>query len=240
MWPFLPALLAVAIAPGLVALWWRRRARHDAPTTALRSLAFVAIDTETTGLDPRRDALVALAGIPFQDGQPRPADGYARLVNPGRPIPDAARAIHGIADADVKDAALPAEALPPFLALCAGHAIVAHTAPFDLAVINRAARAAGLDPLVGPVLDIGALAHAVLPSWWDLSLEGLARLVEMEPIARHTAEGDALTAGMIFVKLIPLLERRGAGTLRAAIALQHRAPIISAGPGATGGGLAGP
>ena len=94
--------------------------------------------------------------------------------------------------------------------------------------------------VTGPVLDIGALAHALFPSWWDLSLEGLAHLVEVQPIGRHTAEGDALTAGLIFVRLVPLLEQRGVTTLSDALAVQRRGPIVPAGPGATGGGLAGP
>jgi len=240
VWPWLlAALLAAAIALVLVALWWHRRGPR-VPTIALGALDFVAIDTETTGLDPQADALVALAAVPFRDGKPCVGDGYTRLVNPGRPIPDAARAIHGIGDADVAQAPAPAVALPPFLALCAGRAIVAHTAAFDLTLINRAARAAGLDPVESPALDIGALAHGLFPAWWDLSLEGLAHLVEVEPIARHTAEGDALTAGLIFVKLLPLLEQRGVTTLRAALAFQRRGPLVPAGPGASGGGLAGP
>ena len=141
----------------------------------------MAIDTETTGLDPHHDVLVALAAIPFRDGEPHVEDGYTRLVNPGRPIPHAATAIHGIADGDVRDAPPPALALPPFLALCAERPVVAHTAAFDLAIVKRAASAAGLGVVAGPVLDIGALAHALFPSWWDLSLEGLAHLVEVLP-----------------------------------------------------------
>ena len=104
----------------------------------------MAIDTETTGLDPHHDVLVALAAIPFRDGEPHVEDGYTRLVNPGRPIPHAATAIHGIADGDVRDAPPPALALPPFLALCAERPVVAHTAAFDLAIVKRAASAAGL------------------------------------------------------------------------------------------------
>ena len=87
---------------------------------------------------------------------------------------------------------------------------------------------------------IGALAHGLFPSWWDLTLEGLGHLVELDPIERHTARGDALTAGLIFLRMIPLLERRGITSLRAALRLQRRAAILPGGPGATGGGLAGP
>jgi DNA polymerase III epsilon subunit-like protein len=206
----------------------------------LRGLDFVAIDLETTGLDPRRDVAVALAAIPFRDGQPCPGEGYTRLVNPGRPIPAASQAIHGIGDADVRDAPPVAEALADFLRVCRGRPIVAHTAGFDLAIVNRAARAARLPPLGGAVLDVGTIAHGLFPSWWDLSLEGLGRLLEVEPVDRHTARGDALTAGLIFLRLVPRLEARAIVTLAQALRLQRRTVLLPGGPGATGGGLAGP
>jgi DNA polymerase III epsilon subunit-like protein len=216
------------------------RIGSEVRAAALRDLDFVAIDLETTGLDPRRDVAVALAAIPFSGGRARPEEGYTRLVNPGRPIPAASQAIHGIGDADVRDAPPVAEALVEFLRTCRGRPIVAHTAGFDLAILNRAARAARLPALGGAVLDVGAIAHGLFPSWWDLSLEGLGRLLEVEPIDRHTAVGDALTAGLIFLKLVPLLERRAILTLSQALRLQRRTVLLPGGPGVTGGGLAGP
>jgi DNA polymerase III alpha subunit (gram-positive type) len=130
--------------------------------------------------------------------------------------------------------------LPGFLDVCRGRPIVAHAAGFDLALINRAAAAAGLGGLRGPMLDIGALAHGLYPSWWDLTLEGLGRLTEVPPLDRHTARGDALTAARIFVRLIPRLARRGVVTLAGALRLQRRGPLLPGGPGPAGGGLAGP
>ena len=130
--------------------------------------------------------------------------------------------------------------LPELLAACAAGPLVAHTAWFDVTLINRAAARAGLPPLRDPVLDIGALAHALFPSWWDLSLEGLGRLMEVEMVDRHTARGDALTAGLIFLRMIPRLEERGVRTLSGALRLQRRRPAIVGGPGPSGSGLSGP
>jgi DNA polymerase III epsilon subunit-like protein len=231
-----PVVVTTALAGGVVA--WRRHRRRPGPS--LRGLDFVAIDLETTGLDARRDVPVAVAAIPFIAGTPRADAVYATLVNPGRPIPPDAQRIHGITDADVNGAPDIATVLPPFLEACRQRPIVAHTAGFDLAIINRAAQAAGLAPLDGSVLDIGTLAHGLFPSWWDLSLEGLARLSEVEPLGRHTAEGDALTAGLIFLRMIPMLEQQGVLTLADALRLQRRGPLVPGGPGATGGGLTGP
>ena len=74
----------------------------------------------------------------------------------------------------------------------------------------------------------------------NLSLEGLGRLMEVEMVDRHTARGDALTAGLIFLRMIPRLEERGVRTLSGALRLQRRRPAIVGGPGPSGGGLSGP
>jgi DNA polymerase-3 subunit epsilon len=233
-----PLLALCALTGTLVGLGRRRRSARRA--VRLSEMEFVAIDLETTGLDPRRDRIVAMAAIPFGRGRPQPGAGFTRVVNPGQPIPPAAQAIHGIGDADVQDAPRVAVALPEFLTRCRDRVIVAHAADLDLAIINRAARAAGLNHLAEPALDIGLLANALFPSWWDLSLEGLGRLLEVETIGRHTAEGDALTAGAIFVRMLPFLAQRGILTLGGALRVQRQRPSLPGGPGATGGGLAGP
>ena len=77
-----PLLLLLLPAVGVAAsatLWWMRASRPREPELALGALGFVAIDTETTGLDPVGDALVAVAAVPFLEGRPRlvSADGHS-------------------------------------------------------------------------------------------------------------------------------------------------------------------
>ena len=111
------------IGLGLVARLWRRRAiDYRMPIDALLGVGFVAIDLETTGLDARRDVVVAIAAVPFEDGRPR--DGLVTLVNPGRSIPPASTAIHGIDDAAVVGAPFLHEVLPRFEAVCTHRIVV--------------------------------------------------------------------------------------------------------------------
>jgi DNA polymerase-3 subunit epsilon len=65
--------------------------------TLLRPLAF--FDLETTGVDIAKDRIVQISVLKLSpDGH---EEGKTRLINPGMPIPAAATAIHGIADANV-------------------------------------------------------------------------------------------------------------------------------------------
>jgi DNA polymerase-3 subunit epsilon len=62
----------------------------------------IFFDLETTGTDHGKDRIVELALIKLNTDGTRAK--YVKRLNPGMPIPAASSAIHGITDADVKDA----------------------------------------------------------------------------------------------------------------------------------------
>jgi exodeoxyribonuclease X len=64
------------------------------------------IDIETTGLNPEVDRVVevAMAGIVNESGALSVGELWRSFVNPHRPIPPEASAVHGIVDDDVADA----------------------------------------------------------------------------------------------------------------------------------------
>lgn len=82
--------------------------RFDLPLVLERPLVF--FDLETTGTDVATDRIIEMAFIKVMpDGQwqvrPDQSQGQGRmLINPEMPIPPESTAIHGIGDADVKDA----------------------------------------------------------------------------------------------------------------------------------------
>jgi DNA polymerase III epsilon subunit-like protein len=200
-----------------LAAWVRQRLSHPGHDVSIETLldpGFVAIDLETTGLDPRRDDVVAAAAIPFVRGHPKP--GYVTLVDPGRPIPPASTRIHGIGDATVAGAPSMDEVLPRLDAICAGRLLVGHDVAFDLAVLARARRRRGLSALELLALDTRRLAVALHPGWRrDAELERVAERLEIEVSGRHTAEGDARLAGMILLALLEQFRRRGVVTIAA-------------------------
>jgi exodeoxyribonuclease X len=94
---------------------------------------FVALDTETTGLDPKIDRVVEIGWTKLRKGVVSAPRGI--LVNPGRPIPPEASAIHHIIDEDVATSPM-IEAAAAFAAKDwedGGSEIVyvAHNAAFD-------------------------------------------------------------------------------------------------------------
>ena len=212
----------------IVARWWRRRDRPARPEDrrSLETLLeeFVAIDTETTGLDANRDAIVSLSVVPIRGGSPTP--GYDTLVNPGRPIPPTATRIHGITDAMVSAAPRLVEVLDEIETVLGDRVVVGHGVAFDLALLERERRVRHRPPLPNTTLCTMRLAVALHPGWgMDVTLEALASRVGVPVVGRHTARGDALVAGAIMVKLLPELARRGHRTLADAVWLQHGARL---------------
>lgn len=200
-----------------------RSGRRGPPLAALLDVGFVAIDVETTGLNVGRDALVAFAAIPFIGGRPGP--GYSTLVNPGRPIPPASTAIHGITDAMVAGAPDPDGLVARLDEILGGHIVAGHGLDFDLAILNKVRVARGLPRLRNDALDTQLLTAALRPRRLDLTLEQLAAQLGVDVVGRHTAAGDALTAGRLLVALLPFFERAGFRTVSELRWAQRRARL---------------
>lgn len=214
----------LVVAARHVRIWARGRLLLDArlPLAHLFDPGFVAIDLETTGLDPRRDAIVAAAAIPFVHGRPRA--GFVTLVNPGRAIPPAATAVHGIDDAAVAGAPSVHAMLSDFAAACGNRIVVGHDVGFDLAVLARTRSPAGTALGRGLVLDSRRLAAAAQPHASDRRLEVVAAGLGLDVSGRHTAPGDARMAGEILVALLPALHARGTRTVADLLRLQRGTP----------------
>ena len=60
---------------------------------------YVALDLETTGLNPDRDAIIEVGAVKYRDGEP--VENFTTLVNPGRPVPYEVQQLTGIRDADL-------------------------------------------------------------------------------------------------------------------------------------------
>src|SRR4030066_2424607 len=64
--------------------------------------SIVALDIETTGLDPQKDAIIEIGAVRF-NGR-RIDDEWSSLINPGRKIPPFITQLTGITDHMILDA----------------------------------------------------------------------------------------------------------------------------------------
>jgi DNA polymerase-3 subunit epsilon len=170
---------------------------------SIRSQSFRVLDTETTGLDPRTDAIVELAWA-IMRGDGTVLSSNSTLVNPGRPIPADATRIHGISDCDVADAPTLEQAveahselyLPVLPAIC-------HNASFDSVLLRRSPRLAKGNPRFLCTL---RLAENLLPARKSYTLDSLRSHLRLDTgrkgTAAHRAAADVAATCSLFKHLI--------------------------------------
>jgi DNA polymerase III subunit epsilon len=101
------------------------------------------IDFETTGLSNETDRILEIGIACFADGELTLLKNW--LLNPGMPIPEQSRAVHGIKDEDVANAPSFVEVVTEISELLRGHLPVAYNASFDRAFLHAELARASVD-----------------------------------------------------------------------------------------------
>jgi DNA polymerase-3 subunit epsilon len=171
---------------------------------------FVAFDLETTGISPTDDAVVEIGAVRFIDGLPR--EEFCRLVNPGRPIPADAVAVHGITNEEVRHQPGIAEVMGPFTEFCGSLPLVAHNAKFDFKFLEEAVNRTRCKAPPGLVLDTYSLAKRVFPGMLNYRLETLTKYFEFPNSVFHRAAEDAAYCGKVFLRILETLEKNDIST----------------------------
>lgn len=186
--------------------------------TPWRFARFVAVDVETTGLDPRRDEVLSFAAVPIESGRIVAGAAVSGLVRP-RTLPAAASIeIHGLRAADLEAAPPAREAFAPLVAALDGRVPIAHAAWVERDFLRPPLRELGFT-LPRRMVDTAVLWRVLCiergdgdPGWCALS--AVATALELPSHRPHVAEGDALTTAQAFLVLATHLEN-GRGTVRA-------------------------
>lgn len=182
----------------------------------LSELAYTVFDTETTGLNPAAgDEIISIGAVRIVNGRLLRTELYDQLVDPRRPIPAESVKIHGIRPEMLQGQPTIAEVLPAFHQFAEGTILVAHNAAFDMRMLQLQETSSGVR-FINPVLDTMLLSEVVHPAQKSHNLEDIAQRLGVSIVGRHTAAGDALATGEVFLKLLSLLARSGIHTMKQA------------------------
>jgi DNA polymerase III subunit epsilon len=176
----------------------------DLSRLPLEALDYVVVDTETTGLNIKRDDIVQIGAVRIVGGKVLEGDSFERLVNPGRPIPKESIRFHGVTDDMVAHTPGIDEILGEFLDYAGDAVLVGHNIAFDLSFMNRTRK------VENPALDTMLLSIGAFAWRRDHTLDALAEHFKEPVTDRHTALGDAELTARLFLRLLPELDRAGA------------------------------
>lgn len=185
-------------------MWpWRR--------TPLAAVRWVAVDCESSGLDPRRDRLLSLGAVAVRDGRIEAGESFRALLRQERPSETPNILVHGIGGEAQLGGLPPAQALQAFAAFVGEGVPVAFHAAFDAALLRRALGKA----LPRRWLDLAALAPALYPEHAVRcrALDDWLAAFGIVPQARHDALGDAFSAAQLLLVLLAAAGRQGVMSL---------------------------
>lgn len=174
------------------------------PDTPVRDAAWAAIDFESAGAAPGRSDEPVQVGMAVMRGGEMTGFFRSYIQSPVR-VTRRARAVHGIADADIASAPTMSALWPEYKMRLAGAVVVAHGAGTE----KRFLRAFPLHGF-GPWLDTLAMARAFLPDLPDHSLGAVTRALgaEEEVLALcpehgwHDALFDAVACLVILRRIV--------------------------------------
>jgi len=174
----------------------------------------IALDFETTGLDPQRDRIVAAGWVVIRGERILMSTARELRVRSGRAEGVGQSAvIHGILDSDLDDATgiegLVAELLPEL----AGRAIVAHAAPIERSFLNTLLVRLGGVRLFNPFLDTLKVERQLIEAeggngrelHGDLTLDACRARRGLPEHAQHSAGADAIACAELLLAQVTRL-----------------------------------
>ena len=167
----------------------------------------MAVDVETTGLDPDKDQLLSIGWVPVEGNEIilggaghvilRGADGAASVGE--------SATLHGLTDDDIAGGVEPREAVEMVLEALAGRRLLAHFAQMETGFLDRACRlhfGAGLKVDVGDTLQREFRRYQASdrePRRDELRLWTVRERYGLPPYKAHHALTDALAGAELWL-----------------------------------------
>ncbi len=168
------------------------------PLDLSTELRWVAVDTETTGLNPWKHELLEIGAVRF--GLQGITEEFQVLIKPQHKIDPRARAVHNISNEELEEKGVSLqEALQLFSEFISGDDLVFHNAPFDAAFLVLSFRSLQL-PIPDVIYyDSLYLSRVYFPGRKSHSLDNLRKELEIDSGPSHRALSDARATSRVFL-----------------------------------------
>lgn len=159
-------------------------------------MEYIALDLETTGIDPKRDKILEIGAARVRDG--KILESYLTFVDHRIRIPSFITELTGITDEMVAGAPALSEAVTGFLDFCGGGTpILGHNILFDYSFLKKAAVNMGKE-FERQGIDTCRIARKFMAEPKKKSLESLCSYYSIDREHCHRAYDDAVAASRLY------------------------------------------
>ncbi len=185
---------------------WKRFYRDIDVDRPVEKTTFTVIDTETTGLSPKRDHLVSIGAVKVEKSLSVDiSTAFHRFLKVNRLSREAVE-VHGITLRDLTDLGEePREVIDDFMEYAVGTVVVGFNVEFDRRFIEKYLRSIYGIPF--PFYRVDVLTLLRRKGVRAGSLESVARTMGVPALGVHSAVDDAYTTALLFLKLVTPLRR---------------------------------
>ncbi|MCS7235252.1 MAG: 3'-5' exonuclease [Armatimonadota bacterium] len=180
-----------------------------------REAVYWCVDLETTGLDPRRARILAVAAVPVRGGVVCCGELFSTRVRPGRGAVWGGAEAHHLVPQDVEGSPPVEEVLAQLDRRLREGVLVVHASQVDVPLLRRVYRECGRAWPAVPVVDTVRLLHRLEQRvrWLTgggvpVDLERARVYLGLPGYPRHDAAHDAVATAELFVALAVRLGAR--------------------------------
>lgn len=182
--------------------------------------SYVVIDLETTGLDPKNNHIIEVAGLRITDGQENGT--FTSLVNPYVPLDPFITGLTGITQEMLHPAPPLDDVLPRFLAFIDDDIVVGHNVNFDINFIYEASIALLHRPFSNDFVDTLRLSRRLYREEQHHRLSDLIARFQIGDCVDHRAMSDVRQTNACFQHMQHYAATTGASLSRRASPRNHR------------------
>lgn len=181
---------------------WQRLPEADLAQSHAQA-RYVVVDTETTGLDMRRDRVIAIGAAAVRSGRLQLGDCFATVLRQDTASARANILIHGIGGQTQLGGVEPRAGMLALLSYMGKDPLVAFRAEFDRTMLERALRSILGVPIRRKWIDLAFLLPALFGQTDCQSLDDWLLHFGLAGGGRHDALADALaTAQLLQIALV--------------------------------------